>query len=853
LKRQKVLLIGWDAADWKVINPLMDAGLMPALNQLVDQGVIGDLETLEPALSPMLWTSIATGKTADKHGVLGFVETDEQTRETIPTTVASRKCKALWNILNDNDYKCNVFNWWPSHPAEKIKGVMVSNFFNQSTTNYGEDWPVSHGAVHPISMLETLKEMRVHAQEITPEIIFQFIPAAVDCVKDLTEEDYKKIERIKKYLAQCVSTHAQTTWALENTEWDFTAVYYETIDKFCHSFMQFTAPKMEKVEVKDFDLYQYVINAIYVFHDMMLERLLHLAGEDTTVMLLSDHGFHSGNLRPKALPKHHASIALQHNPQGVFLMKGIGIKKDERISSGNLLDVVPTLLAHLGLPVGRDMDGKVLHQVFDNKMEVKYIMSWDEEGEHPPPPSPVNRRVSSEGDAVVLQQLMDLGYIIPQLDKEEQYNETKFNNQYHLSVVLRTTNRKQDALNILEALYMQDMVDTRVNLDLIGLYAELDQLVKARNTLEMFKKLNIEKLVDFEMLEIQVLRAGKNTEQAIDGLEKIIKRRGDHFQALLELANCYRIVRNYKKAKEKYELAMQLHPDHHVVQHGMGVCLLKEKEYERAVDQLLTSIGLHFNAPACHFHLGEALIGLASYNEAASAFETAIYLNPEMNRARSLLVDVYRNQLQNEAKAKEHEAHLKRKSSRQVVVVSGLPRSGTSMMMQLLEAGGVPIYADGIRQKDENNPKGYYESEKTKTIDRRNGWLEEALGCAVKIVAPLLKHLKLKYTYKVIFMERDLNQVLLSQQKMKKRLKLNENPDVNYYDLKLATAYKNELKRIKKWEQQHANVELLRVNYLDVIQHPSREIERIQHFLEMELCLKEMPMVIDTNLYRERV
>lgn len=105
---KKVLLIGWDAADWKVINPLIDAGKMPALKKVVEEGVIASLATLHPVLSPMLWTSIATGKRPFKHGVLGFTEPTPDGNGIRPITNQSRKVKAIWNILNQTGYRSHV-------------------------------------------------------------------------------------------------------------------------------------------------------------------------------------------------------------------------------------------------------------------------------------------------------------------------------------------------------------------------------------------------------------------------------------------------------------------------------------------------------------------------------------------------------------------------------------------------------------------------------------------------------------------------------------------------------------------------------------------------------------------------
>src|SRR5271165_4533672 len=155
MPRCKVLLVGWDAADWKVIRPLIDAGKMPNVRRLVENGVTGQIATLHPPLSPMLWTSIATGKRPFKHGILGFSEPTPDGRGVQPVTNLSRKSKALWNILNQNRLRSVVIGWWPSHPAEPIDGVMVSDQY----TRAGELLPCT---VHPPELAETLAGLSVH-------------------------------------------------------------------------------------------------------------------------------------------------------------------------------------------------------------------------------------------------------------------------------------------------------------------------------------------------------------------------------------------------------------------------------------------------------------------------------------------------------------------------------------------------------------------------------------------------------------------------------------------------------------------------------------------------------------------
>ena len=159
MARKKVVLIGWDAADWNIISPMVDAGEMPALEKLIENGVMGNIMTLDPPLSPILWTSIATGKHADKHGILAFSEPDTKNGGIRPCTLHSRKTKAIWNILNSQGYKSNVICWWPSHPAEPINGIMVSNFYQHSHKEFEKAWPIFEDGIFPPELLDTLSEL----------------------------------------------------------------------------------------------------------------------------------------------------------------------------------------------------------------------------------------------------------------------------------------------------------------------------------------------------------------------------------------------------------------------------------------------------------------------------------------------------------------------------------------------------------------------------------------------------------------------------------------------------------------------------------------------------------------------
>jgi predicted AlkP superfamily phosphohydrolase/phosphomutase len=214
---KKVQLIGWDAADWKIINPLLGQGLMPTLEDLVNHGVIGNLATLHPVLSPMLWNSIATGMRPDKHGILGFIEPDPQTGRTRPVTSTSRKVKAIWNILTQRGYKSHVLGWFAGHPAEPINGISVSDLYPYAVAPLEKEWPLPPGAVHPESLRETFAQLRMHPEEVTEAAILPVIPRAAE----IDQEKDKRLESYAKVLSENCSIHNAATWILQNQPWDF--------------------------------------------------------------------------------------------------------------------------------------------------------------------------------------------------------------------------------------------------------------------------------------------------------------------------------------------------------------------------------------------------------------------------------------------------------------------------------------------------------------------------------------------------------------------------------------------------------------------------------------------------------
>jgi tetratricopeptide (TPR) repeat protein len=697
---KKVLLIGWDAADWKVINPLVDQGLMPTLDDFINHGVMGNLATLRPILSPMLWNSIATGKRAHKHGIHGFMEPDTQTGGIRPVSSTSRKVKAIWNILTQRGFKTHVLGWFAGHPAEPINGISVSDLYPYATAPPDQPWPLPPGAVHPESLRDTFAELRMHPGEVTEAAILPWIPRAAE----IDQEKDKGLMSFAKILSENCSIHNAATWILQNEPWDFMAVYYNGIDHFCHGFMHYHPPRMEGIPEDRYEIYKDVVNGAYRFHDMMLETLLNLAGPEVTVLLVSDHGFHSDHLRPRGIPAEPAGPAVQHRPFGIFCMKGPHVRQDERIYGATLLDVTPTILALFGLPVGADMDGRVLVQAFDEPPEITRIPSWEQEpgecGMHPS-----DLRMDPAAAQAVLQQFVALGYIQPPSEDQSKAVASAVREaNYNLARDYLDCGRPDDALRLLEDLAKNDPKQTRFQMHLAQCYLALSRRADAKQILEALIAADVnppaaeatkaeqtdqtdaaqpaENAPQTESPQAAVPETGRaETKEAIapegpmeagtwqakqpsprpwaDLLMGVIQFEEGNMEAALasllkaeqsdpRLPNLHlRIGETYLRQKRTddadraFQQALDIDGDSPEAHLGLAMVRLRQRRNEEAAEQALLAVGLQHFLPLGHFYLGVALARLGHRQRAMLAFETCLSMLPGLVAAHRWLAALH--------------------------------------------------------------------------------------------------------------------------------------------------------------------------------------------------------------------
>ena len=628
---RKILLLGWDSADWEMINPLLARGQMPALARLLQGGVRGNLATLQPVLSPMLWTSIATGKRADKHGICGFTEPLPDGSGIGPVRSTSRKCKAIWNILSQAALKTNVVAWFASHPAEPINGVMVTDHLLRLAPPATSDLILPAGTVHPAEMAPAAATLQVRTESLTAQDLLPFIPRLAEI--NLKEDD--RPLKLARRLARAATVQAVATALIQSEPWNLMCVYYDAIDQFAHEFMPFHPPRMKDVSQREFDLYQGVMNGCYRFHDMMLHALLQYVGEETTVILVSDHGYESGHRRlPPAEAK--ADPERCHRTFGIVCLKGPNIKQGERLFGASILDVTPTILALLGLPLGGDMDGRPWIEAFERPVKPERIFSWEGIGDDIAGLHSSQSRHDPAEDAQAIQQLVELGYIAPPAeDARKAVRDTIRHNKTHLVRALLGTPRVSQAVPLLKELAAECPEDQWFVLTLARCEIGLGRLADARRLLEGVAAATRE-LPQVRLLFAELAFAERNDAAALMHVEAARVSGVSHPLLCNQVGRAYLQLGRWPEAAAIFQQSIDLEPDNPAALDGLARVHLEQDQPEGAVEKALLAVGLIHFFPEAHFHLGLGLERSGKIREAIAAYETALGLGyqPELIHPR---------------------------------------------------------------------------------------------------------------------------------------------------------------------------------------------------------------------------
>jgi tetratricopeptide (TPR) repeat protein len=781
-----------------------------------------------------------------------------------------------------------VVSWFATHGERDLNGCMVSNMYcHVRGAKEGQDpseWPPSPpGTFWPESLRAELDPVRVSIHDLDPDQVLRlFVPEAhlVDQEKD------KRLFGLGQRLSETFSVHEAATHLLANhADWDFMAVYYRAIDEVCHQFMPYHPPRMDGIPEKDFDLYRHVVTGIYRLHDLLLARLMQLAGPDTAVVLISDHGFHSDHLRPKFTPRVPAGITVWHRPQGVFAAAGPGFAKDKLVYGARLLDVAPTVLHWFGLPVGADMEGRVLEDAFDPKRPVETVPTWER------PDAPRRERASfgEEADKALLEQFQDLGYIdeIPD-DTSRAAEETNRENDWNIARACLHGQRFDEALPLLEACFHARPARTDYAQALASCQMQLGLLDEADATIAVAAE-TFGRTEQAELVRASIALQKGDGQAALDALDRVREKSPDEVQLQFLLAQSYFGLRQWRDAEAAALRTLERDPHHARAKLLLARIEMQLGRPAEAASHALDAIGLQFGNPLGHHVLGRSLAAQGLFAEAERAFANALSLEPEYVDAMLSLAESRRNagrpDLAEEAESKaravaesrkiqatERLATRRRESAeraairaeadrnrpappapaaaeggdaaveKEFLIVSGLPRSGTSLMMQILRAGGIEPMTDSQRAADEDNPEGYWEWEEIKKLAKDPAIIEKTEGKAVKVISALLTALPGRHRYTVIYMVRPPEQVVDSQWAMLSRRGRTPRSERQH----LIDTQRNHSRQIREVLRKSSRVRLYEVFYPDLIADPAPVIARLAELLpdrfragpEVAACVK---------------
>ncbi len=417
--KRRVLLLALDAATWDLLTPWIEQGLLPNLASLSNSGAAGPLKSISPSSSPVIWTSVATGKVPAKHGITNFVRLGKDPGHPRPVDSSMRKGKALWNILGERGLDVAVVGWFVTWPAEEVNGRMLTD-----RAHYGG---VARRAFPPGYLpLLTAPDQAVAVAAMPRFMNFKYDPSKLRRGSDDPEEqiNFLVFDRFVRAWTRDVFYLEGAKAMLEDGPLpDFMALYLRGTDDVQHGFWKFMQPglfgdSVSEQQVRDFGK---AIERYWQWIDEELGKILAYYDEDTLVMVVSDHGAGPAVGEYKIRVPEYLHLSGAHRDVGVMMLSGAGARRGYHIEGASVYDVAPTLLHYFGLPIGEDMDGKVLLEAFEPgavAARVTVIPSWEpsrEESSDASGSGGENRDAATAfppaASEEVLRHLRSLGYI----------------------------------------------------------------------------------------------------------------------------------------------------------------------------------------------------------------------------------------------------------------------------------------------------------------------------------------------------------------------------------------------------------------------------------------------------------
>lgn len=488
----RVLVLGLDGLDPRVIDLLMSEGRLPHFARLRQEGAYGRLRSQRPLLSPVIWTTIATGKGPEEHGIGHFVAVDQETGEELPASSDMRRVKAVWNIASQTDRRVAVVGWWATWPPEKVNGSVVSDhtayhfLFEEGATG----GPPRAVNTYPPRLQATVAGLVRRPEDLAFEEVARF----VDVSREAFAAPFDFEDDLSHFKWALATAHTYRDIGLElwrEERPDLALVYIEGVDSTSHLFGHlFRAEGLAGELAEQQQKFGRAVEEMYVFADEIVGSFLDAMDEATTLVVLSDHGFELGQLHedPSKTRDLRRVSERFHTEEGILYLYGAGVRRRSRLDRTTILDVAPTVLSLLGIPPARDMPGRVLAEALDRGADLVRVASYEGDGRAGPGAS----RRDAASDAARLEHLRSLGYLGGDSTGTGAGDAQRRSPQgeRNLAAVYFEAGRYEEAAALYRELIEREPGDASLHTSLAGVLGAQGRYEEARGELERALQLN---------------------------------------------------------------------------------------------------------------------------------------------------------------------------------------------------------------------------------------------------------------------------------------------------------------------------------------------------------------------------
>lgn len=595
----RLLIVGLDGADWNIIDPLIAAGKMPNLGALKERGASGSLQSMHPIISPVIWTTIATGYGPDQHGVLDFTVPDPDSGEPIVITSRQRVAKAFWNLLDEQKKRVAVVGWWATWPAEAVTGAIVSD--RMISHAFIHERAAREGLTSPPELMEELSKAFIQPTDVDLATANRFLSVTPEAYAAAPESDFNDpISHFRHIYAGMTNVGTVALDLLKREKPEVLAVYFEGTDTAGHMYMRHAPPPYPYSKPEEQAAYGRAVDEFFAYADEWLGRLLAEVGEETTVLIISDHGFLTGAQRPLESRANlsYRTAALWHRMDGIVAMAGPSIRAGVKLQGASVFDVLPNVLTVLDMPIAKDFRGKVWNTAFLEEPKPSLVDSyldpaWAEE-----------RRSALQSelptDPEMVEKLRSLGY----LGGAESGSILSLRGRLGLAQYFVFVGERAKAVQELRSLIASapDFYEAHYQLGLVALAAR-----EADHAEESFRR---------------TLQLEPGYVPAVNNLGAILRQSGRRDEAVTLLAD-----------------AVRTHPNDMDLRINYAILLRESGRVPDAITELRSVTETFPGFTPARIQLAMMLHSAGEFEDAARAWQDVLQINPQDARAKGYLED----------------------------------------------------------------------------------------------------------------------------------------------------------------------------------------------------------------------